>query len=139
MRVIGEKVSYVHLQRERERRVLSLCWTERLGYGINSHSMAALFDSDVICGNMAANRKYGMTSRGGRKSSEREREGRVFLHSCYDARLPRKRWINRISALSSRPPLDLCSNAATSREPAKPVLITFRKTKKKKTSRVHRR
>lgn len=40
-----------------ERHVLSLCWIEKLGYGINSHSMAALFDIGVICGNMAANRK----------------------------------------------------------------------------------
>lgn len=56
-----------------ERHVLSLCWTERLGYGINSHSMAALFDSDVICGNMAANRKYGMTSRWKKKFGTRTR------------------------------------------------------------------
>lgn len=61
MRVIGEKVNYG--RGESGRRVLSLVGP-KLGRAlrINSPSMAALFDIGVICGNMAASRRYGMTS-----------------------------------------------------------------------------
>lgn len=60
MRVIGERLSYV----ERVPTHFIVCWPE-IGrvFGINSPSMAALFDVGVICGNMAANRRHRMTSR----------------------------------------------------------------------------
>lgn len=56
------------------------CWN-KIGRvcGINSPSMAALFDIDVICGNMTANRRYEMTSWRRKKFSERECEGQEFL------------------------------------------------------------
>lgn len=70
--MIDEKVSYVHLQRDMFYRYM-LDREIRIVYGINSHSMAALFDIGVICGNMAANRKYGMTSRRKKKFGTRAR------------------------------------------------------------------
>lgn len=73
MRVIGERLSYV----ERVPTCFIACWAE-IGrvFGINSPSMAALFDVGVICGNMAANRRYRMTSRRKKKFGT-EARGRV--------------------------------------------------------------
>lgn len=70
MRMIGERVSYV----ERVPTCFIACWAE-IGrvFGINSPSMAGLFDVGVICGNMAANRRYRMTSRRKKKFGTKAR------------------------------------------------------------------
>lgn len=61
--VIGEEISYGK-SRGGFPACFIACWTGiGKGVDINSPSMAALFDVGVICGNMAASRSHGMTSR----------------------------------------------------------------------------
>jgi len=100
-------------------------------FGINSPSMAALFDIGVICGNMAANRRYRMTSR--RKKKFRTRKRGVGFYPFVLRRSATEETVGK-SNLSFAPSLRvLCpisAATATRNKTAKPALITFHKIKK---------
>lgn len=144
MRVIGEKVNYG--RGESGRRVLSLVGP-KLGrvLRINSPSMAALFDIGVICGNMAASRRYGMTSCPEEKVRNARARARAAFYPFMLRRPAAEETVGK-SNLSFRglsSPHRRCRRrhvhsslifaaAATRSETVKPALITFRETKKKK-------
>ena len=108
------------------------CWA-KIGriFGINSPSMAALFDVGVICENMAANRKYGMTSSWKKNFGTKTRG--VGFYPFMLRRSATEETVGK-SNLDFAPSLRvLCpvsAVTATRSKTAKPALITFREIKK---------
>lgn len=123
------RVSYV----ERVPTCFIACWAE-IGrvFGINSPSMAGLFDVGVICGNMAANRRYRMTSRRKKKFGTKARG--VGFYPSVLRRSATEETVGK-SNLGFTPSLRvLCpvsAATATRSKTAKLALITFREIKKK--------
>lgn len=129
MCVIGESVSYI----ERVSACFIACWA-KIGrvFGINSPSMAALFDVGVICENMAANRRYRMTSRWKKKFGTKARG--VDFYPFVLRRSATEETVGKSNLGFALSLLVLCpvpAAIATKSKTAKPALITFREIKKK--------
>lgn len=109
MRAFGEEVSYTG----RFPACFIACWSE-IGRvcGINSPSMAALFDIGVICGNMTANRRYEMTS--WRRKKFQNGEGQSFYPFVL-RRSATKETVGK-SNLASRPLLSFSSRSPQPRQ-----------------------
>lgn len=130
--MIGERVTRFSHPPRKISACFIACWTE-IGrvFGINSPSMAALFDIDVICGEYGGEPKVRNDIGGGRKSSgarERERSGSFFFLFVRVMSLTEETVAGKSNlgarALPLPDPL-----RATRNETAKPALITFRETK----------
>lgn len=100
-------------------------------FSINSPSMAALFDIGVICGNMAANRRYRMTSRWKKKFGTRKRG--VGFYPFVLRRSATEETVGKSNlsfASSLRVLCPISAATATRSKTVKPALITFHEIKK---------
>lgn len=94
--------------------------------------MAALFDVGVICGNMAASHRHGMTSRW-KKKFETSARGAGFYP--FALRRPAEEMVGKSNLSFAASPPALCSipvAAATRSEMVKPALITFLRNKEER-------